>query len=137
MVALTAWYDPDEDEPITVNSRDDLEALLDRAIADSTDAAVPPLIQLSRRDPEGWAILQVGLNDQRGIITHTDGSGGAISSNGDSDGQNVNYDYMGHLRDVPANAEIPIQLVRKAAHEYLDSAGKRPACVNWQEVPAR
>jgi hypothetical protein len=39
---------------------------------------------------------------------------------------------MGHVREVPANAEIPLADVRKAVHEFMNANGARPTCVEWQ-----
>ncbi|WP_052685130.1 Imm1 family immunity protein [Lentzea aerocolonigenes] len=135
MVALRAWYDPDaDDEPIIVTSTDDADALLDKLIADSTSMQVPPLMQLSRRDSGGWAVLHVGVNADRGILTHTSAAGSSVTRNSpDPNGDPLVYDYMGHLREVPANAEIPLPDLRKALHDFVSTDGERPDCVDWQQ----
>jgi hypothetical protein len=39
---------------------------------------------------------------------------------------------MGHVREVPANAEISLVDVRKAVHWFVAADGARPTCVEWQ-----
>jgi hypothetical protein len=63
VVALRAWYDPDnDDEPVIVGTIDDADALLERLSADRPGMRVPPLMQLTRRDPDGWGVLHVGVD---------------------------------------------------------------------------
>ena len=133
-MALRAWYDPDnDDEPIIVGTTHAADALLDRLSADRPAMRLPPLMQLSRRGPDGWAVLHVGVNTDGGIVTHTDATGSFVTTNGTApaNGPFV-YDYMGHVREVPGNAEIPLADVRKAVHEFVTTNGARPACVQWQ-----
>ena len=135
-MALRAWYDPDnDDEPIIVGTTDDLDAFLDRLVADGASVEVPPLMQLSRRDSEGWAVLHIGVNGDRGVLTHTDATGSYTTTNGAEPGASITYDYMCHIREVPDNAEIPLPDVRKAAHEFVTTNGARPTCVSWQLEP--
>lgn len=130
MVALNAWYG---DELITLRGADDLDTLLDRVASDQAGRPSPPLLQISRRERGSWAILHVGLNSDRGVVGHTDKSGAVISSDGtDSAGEPLTYDHMGLPHEVPANAEIPSDEVRRAARDFLLSDGARPSGVRWQ-----
>lgn len=133
-MALRAWYDPDnDDEPLIVSTTGDADAFLDRLTADQVSVQVPPLMQLSRRDADGWAVLHIGINADRGILTHTDATGSYITTNGaEPAGDPLIYDYMGHVREVPSNAEIPLADVRKAVHEFVTTNGARPTGVEWQ-----
>ncbi|MEV6242259.1 Imm1 family immunity protein [Lentzea sp. NPDC051838] len=134
MVALRAWYDPDDDdEPIIVAGTDDADALLERLATDRAAMRVPPLMQLSRRDPDGWAVLHVGINTDRGVLTHTASTGSFVTANVSTiGGPPLTYDYMGHLRELPANSEIPLADLRKAVHDFVLSNGERPESVGWQ-----
>ncbi|WP_344870768.1 Imm1 family immunity protein [Allokutzneria multivorans] len=133
-MVLRAWYDPDDDnEPIIVGSAQDLDALLDRLAVDGALVDVPPLMQLSRRDAEGWAVLHIGVNGDRGVLTHTDGTGSYVTTDRtDATATTITYDYMGHLREVPGNAEIPLPEVREAAREFVSTNGARPTRVHWR-----
>lgn len=134
MVALAAWYDSDDDEPITISATDELDALLDRMTADAMNWVVPPLVEVSRHDANGWAIAYIGVNARMdlGVITHSDATGSVISFNGISTAEPVNYDYMGHLREIPGTAEVSLTDIRKAAHEFVATNGARPTHVRWQ-----
>jgi hypothetical protein len=133
VVALRAWYDPDnDDEPITVGAIAEADVFLDRLRTDRASMQVPPLMQLSRRDAEGWAVLHIGVNADRGLLTHTDATGSFVTTNGSAAEQPLTYDYMGHVREVPGNAEIPMAEVRRAVHEFVTTNGARPTSVEWQ-----
>lgn len=133
-MALEAWYDIDDDEPISIRTAEDLDILLDRMASDGAGYAVPPLAELSRHDADGWAVAYVGVNVKigRGILTHSDPTGSVMSFNGSSTADSVTYDYMGHVREVPGNTEIPLADLRKAVHEFVTTNGARPTCVEWQ-----
>jgi hypothetical protein len=111
----------------------DVDALLDRLTDDSALGEVPPLMQLSRRDPDGWAVLHIGIHTDRGILTHTNAAGSFVTTDGTNrTNGTITYDYMGHLREAPANAEIPLTHLREAVHEFVLTNGHRPASVHWQ-----
>lgn len=132
-MALRAWYDPDnDDEPIIVGTTADVDTFLDRLQADRAAMQVPPLMQLSRRDAEGWAVLHIGVNTDRGVLAHTDATGSFVTTNGTATDQPLTYDYMGHVREVPGNAEVPLDDVRRAVHEFVITNGARPTSVEWQ-----
>lgn len=44
----------------------------------------------------------------------------------------VFYLYMGNDTDFPHDSEVPIELLRQAAKEFLQRSGERPTCVSWQ-----
>lgn len=132
-MALEAWYDPDDD-PISIRTTADADALLDRMAADGAGFEVPPLAELSRHDEDGWAVSYIGVNVKsgRGIMTYSDPNGSATTSNGSHTGDTVTYDYMAHTRELPASAEIPLDDVRKAVREFVTIDNTRPTCVEWQ-----
>jgi hypothetical protein len=135
MVAMKAWYDPDDDEPLVINTAIDADALIDRVLAECADHFVPPLIQLSRRDADGWAVLEVGLSGERGLVAHTDNTGAVISHGSDrDDGKTIAYDYMGNVRELPQSAEISLASVRRAVHVFVDTNGARPTGIQWRAV---
>jgi hypothetical protein len=134
VVALEAWYDIDDEEPITVRTVDDVDTLFDRMVADAADFDVPPLSELSRHDADGWVVAYVGVNPKhdRGIVTHSDATGSVISFSGLGSAGSVTYDYMGSLRELPASAEIPLDEVRQAMREFVTTNGTRPISVSWR-----
>ncbi|WP_168200465.1 Imm1 family immunity protein [Allokutzneria sp. NRRL B-24872] len=136
-MALEAWYGIEDDEPTVIEDGADLDALLDRMIVDGQGFDVPPLAELSHQGQGGWLVSYVGLDPRRGtgFMTYSDPSGSVTSFNGGADTKAVEYDYMGHQRQLPANAELPLADIRKAVHELVVTGG-RPSCVSWQEDAA-
>lgn len=133
-MALEAWYDIDDDEPISISTTEDMDSLLYRMASDGMSHAVPPLAEVSRHDVDGWVVAYVGISARtgRGLITHSDATDSVISFNSSGIVDVVRYDYMGHLRELPASAEIPLADVRNAVHEFVAANGARPTCVSWQ-----
>ncbi|GAA3985622.1 Imm1 family immunity protein [Allokutzneria multivorans] len=136
MVALEASYAISNRGPQIINSPEELDDLLNRMVTDGRqDGQVPPLVELFCDTKDGWALAYIGVNVKRGtgFMTHSNPAGSVTSFNGTNDRSAVEYSYMGHLREIPANAEAPLDDVRKAAHEFFTSAGARPTCLTWQE----
>lgn len=130
---IAAWYEGTDEEPMTLATVEDVDRLLDRVKADGDDPTfmVPPMAQLAPVEEGMWSILQVGVNGDRGFVVHTDRSGSVITWNGASGEDEVIYDYMGHVREVPASAEVPLTDVRAAAREFLIGNGARPQGITW------
>lgn len=92
------------------------------------------MAEQSRRDDDGWAILQLGVHGDRGFVAHADPSGGVVTWDGNPAGARLAYDYMTHEREIQDNVEVPLPVVRQAARDFLRSGGMRPDGVTWQEV---
>ncbi|GAA3752190.1 hypothetical protein GCM10022225_40720 [Plantactinospora mayteni] len=45
------------------------------------------------------------------------------------------YYHAGSERDFPHDSEIPLDLIRQTAQEFLVAGGKRPTCVCGQRMP--
>ncbi|GAA4003330.1 hypothetical protein GCM10022247_25260 [Allokutzneria multivorans] len=131
---MEAWYGIEDDEPTVIENGADLDALLDRMVVDGQGFDVPPLAELSHQGPGGWLVSYVGIDPRRGkgFMTYADPAGSVASFNGCADIKAVDYDYMGHRRQIPASAELLLGDVRKAVHELVATGG-RPGCVAWQE----
>jgi hypothetical protein len=136
VAALMAYYETAED-PIPVDSVADLDALVDRMASEyaAQDGPVPPVAELFRPDPwaEGWVVIRLGIAENRGFLAHADAAGSFITtSGGDLDGDPVVYDYQGHVREFPSDAEIPLADVIKAAHDLVVTDGQRSTAVMWR-----
>jgi hypothetical protein len=134
VVALRAFYDLDE-EPITLGSTDDADALLERMAADFAvrEGPVPPMVELSRRDRDRWVVVRVGVNRDRGFLAHSDPGGSFITTNGgDPDAAPLVYDHMAHAREFPADAEVSLEEVRKAVRDLIATDGERSTAVPWR-----
>ena len=47
--------------------------------------------------------------------------------------EDVVYYYTGSDREFPADSELPIEVLRQAVKEFLDSGGERPNSPTWQD----
>ncbi len=134
-MALNAWYDVDDDnEPIAVATTVDADAFLERMAADhaARPGPVPPLMQLEREGAD-WAVLEIGINGDHGLLTHADDLGTFITTNGGArDGDPLIYDYMGHVREFPTDVEVPLERLRAAVHEFITTS-RRPTSVDWRQ----
>ena len=119
-----------ESEPTTVATTAELDAVLDRLAAEASLDA-PPLIALDM--PDQQRSMLVGLRGPVGVLNFVDFSTGRGSaSKADTNGaQTPPYFYCGEWTAVPADAELPIEVVRQAARDFLDT-GERPNSVTWQ-----
>lgn len=137
MVSIEAWYLGGDDEPLTIKTVADVEALANRVRAESSEHTVPALIQFEARTESGWAILQAGFRGMVGLLAYTDPKGSYMTRRDDvSPTYTVNYDYMGHLREVAADAEVEDHLVLDGIKEFVYNGGQKPT-VTATKVEAR
>ncbi|MFD0034090.1 Imm1 family immunity protein [Streptomyces sp. NPDC127172] len=124
------------DAPVELRSPEDVDKLIDELLASDCSENMAVLHSMERPLlPSGFPDheLMVGANGdlQVGVLSFMDD--GNFVSLGPVDGRGeVSYCTIGHMTEFPERSEIPISLVRQAVKEFLSSAGKRPACVEWQ-----
>ncbi|MBB5956410.1 hypothetical protein FHS29_002996 [Saccharothrix tamanrassetensis] len=125
------------DTPVTVSTVDEVDALIDRVRAESPPAA-PILMDVHLSgDPYAQGI-DVGIAVDHGVIRYSgrEWPRGVVSAgDGPMGGETRSYFYMGHGREFPSNSEVPIDIVRQAVKEFMESNGARPTCVRWQDAP--
>ncbi|WP_370948103.1 Imm1 family immunity protein [Amycolatopsis sp. cg5] len=131
MVAVTAYFTREAE---TLNNPADADALLTRMEAAQGSGELPRMAELGLTSSTPWGVLEVGINGERGFVTHISPSGSVISSNGTDSPEMVEYDHQEHVRDVPASAEIPVGQVREAVRQFVESGGSRPDNIAWTEV---
>ena len=131
---IEAWYDEDKSEPVIIESAADLARVLDTVAAEPG----PTLVNLHIDGEYPW--LEVGIDGGRGTLRYVGDVSpeGAFSRNTDApfplpDAGEVTYYYMRNERPYPDDAEIPAEVVRAAAREFLESGGLRPSCIAWTE----
>jgi hypothetical protein len=126
-----------DDNPVVLSTVDEVDALIDRVRAESPQAA--PILMDVHMSGEPYAQgLDVGIADDHGVIRYSgrEWPRGVVSTgDGPADGEAHPYFYMGHWREFPANAEIPLEVIRQAVKEFMESDGARPTCVRWQPAP--
>lgn len=139
---VEAYYrhEHDDDVPI-MRTPGDMDALVDALLAEPMENRTAALYHMDR------PLNQAGVPDHEfHIAVMPGGTTGAVRYMGRADGEwgtwfargdsgktgTVLFYYMGHDREFPADAEIPLDLVRVAAREFLTSTGQRPTSVTWQ-----
>jgi hypothetical protein len=142
VVDLEAWYDGDQDDAVTVRTPAELDAVLDTVAA--WDGRI--IVHLKPARPVDLNMrrttLDVGVHGNTGkgalVYTSPDGlwfSKAESDQHANPDGR-VLYYYMNSDTEYPVDSEIPLDVVRRAAHEYLTVVAQRPTALTWQTPPA-
>ncbi|WP_041837036.1 Imm1 family immunity protein [Actinosynnema mirum] len=136
MVELEAWYGDDQDDAVPVRTAAELDAVLDEVAAMRGRVIVhlkvarPPSLDVRRM------ILNVGLNGDAGLgsLFYRSPSGAWYSQGAAADPSvsELLYYYMNSDTEYPLDCEIPIDAVRRAAHEYRSAVDTRPSAPGWQ-----
>jgi hypothetical protein len=132
MTPLVAWYTADQEGDIPIESAADLDAVLDQA-ATLVTPGWPVLITLSTPGDLSSPVLYVGLHGEVGALLHVSVEfGQEFSRNNDvsPEDEPLLYMYQTSDNEFPPNSEIPIELVRRAAHHFLRTHEKLPD-VTW------
>lgn len=129
-----------EVEPRLLRTPDDIDTFLNDLLNagwENASATVYALEENSDIAPEHELVVGVRQATSVGVVRYSgeqDGRGGEWFSRGEQvNPRGVVYAYFGTGHDFPADAEVPLCLVRQALGELLDNKGKRPTCVVWQE----
>jgi hypothetical protein len=131
--------------PTLLTTADDVDALVDAVIAEPFKNSVitlyseaRPLLASGVRDHE----LRVGIDAEAGV--------GGIRYAGDdgtwrgvwyipgkpSERDETFYYYQGHDESWPQDSEVPINDVRQAIKEFVETDGSRPSSPVWNTWPA-
>lgn len=132
MVEVEVWYDQTPandfhpgDPTIRVRAPEELDALIDRVLGETRGHRCPASVQMKIFGNERDPVLEVGLGQDRGYIHYLADDAGRTVGDGDPDAY-VEYVYMGNLGEVPADSEVPLDVVRRGLHEFL-ATGARPS----------
>ncbi|MFB9905614.1 Imm1 family immunity protein [Allokutzneria oryzae] len=135
MAALDVYYARGHgDNPITVSTPDEVDALIDRVRAESPETA-PILMEVHISGDPYTQGLDVGINGDRGVLRYSgrDWPEGVYSTgDGLAEGKPLAYFYMDTCTEFPPNAEVPVDTVRQAVRDFLATDGDRPSGIVWQ-----
>jgi hypothetical protein len=132
-VTVHVYYD--REDPVTVSTADELDAVLNR-IADALQYQRDPVMaEITSADEQ--RVLQVGLGYPTFSVLQwydlNDGTPGALVSEGTTDAAGFDgYNYGGTWTAFTADAAVPIEMARTAAQEFLGT-NMRPSCISWRE----
>jgi hypothetical protein len=136
-----AYYEHGHGEaPVIVRTDADVDALVDALLAQPPSNSVATLYIIERpHNTAGFPDHELGIGVYAvggvGGVWYYNPGGNWYTLGAHSDRDEVYYFYMGNDRSFPIDSEIPIDLIRQTAKEFLASGGERPACVRWQPFP--
>lgn len=135
--AETYYLHEHGDHPLVVRTDDDIDALIDALMAESFDHSLANLYIVERPlntagVPDHEFGVAVDAEREVGGLWYLGAGGSWYSLGARSDRDEVYYCYMGNDTGFPLDSEIPLNLIRQAAKEFLDTGGERPTCVSWQ-----
>jgi hypothetical protein len=124
------------DQPIAeLRTREDIASFVKNLLAagwEHTAASVYAVADGSSTPPDHEML--VGVNGDTGVGAVRYAGNGDWYSHGDrTNPDGVIFAYFGTGHEFPADAEVPLDLVREAMWELMTMGGRRPSCVAWQE----
>lgn len=127
MATLKAIFDRETgSNPVLIRTQEELRALVERVRAFAVEQRCPAVVEVSDADdPWDHAILEVGIGDGRGFVREnwtpmrvTRGDTGATKT--------LVYDDQGTGVDVPADQEVPLDVVHRVLAAYLTHGAHIP-----------
>lgn len=143
MGALEVYYLSEHaDRPLTVATPDQVDDLISTMNAASPPGA-PVLAEIHLAGDPYTQGLEVGVGADRGVLRYTGrqwrhGVTSTAETPDPGPGAETRpcaYFYLGHWREFPLNAEIPLPQITQAVKEFLDTNGQRPTNIRWQTEP--
>jgi hypothetical protein len=126
VVTLEFWYDQEpendysEGDPvILVSTADELDALIQRMQADGKDQPIPPMAECSVSGDPSRGVFYLGVGPEKGFVAFVSPQAAQILADPSLTGE-VTYDYMAHVREIPAQYEVPMDQVRAATLAFLE-----------------
>jgi hypothetical protein len=141
VVALTASFDVDSDESTTVETAAELDAVLDTVAGWEGRIIVHLRIARPAEPAMRRFALYVGVfgDAAQGALIYSSPSGLSFSKATPgpewSTADPILYYYMNSDTEYPVDSEIPLDVVRRAAHEFMATGGQRPSGPAWQSPP--
>lgn len=142
MTPLVAYWESGQGEGVPVTTAAELDAILDRAAALARpDWAV--LVVIGTPDDLSQPVLSVGVRGSVGaLVLASVDAGQEFSRNNVAsfDGEPLIYMRLTTAEEFPPNSELPIEIVRRAAHHFVVTREKLPeiewAPWEWEGQPA-
>lgn len=139
MVTVKAYYrDEHGDNPVRIDTTDDLDALVDALLAEPYENSVAALYVNGRRNdagvPDHELLVAVNHEDKVGGLRFMGDGGTYFSAGQPSRHDEVVYYYMGSDREFPHASEISIEALREAVKTFLTNGGHRPTGVDWTDA---
>ncbi|MGI5503742.1 Imm1 family immunity protein [Lentzea sp. CA-135723] len=126
-----------DQEPRHLRSREDVDAFVEEllALGPAYNAATAYVVEEGSDDLPDHELL-IGANATTGFgSARYSGEAGTWYVQGEhTKPGNVSFAYFGTEHEFPADAEVPLDLVREVLWGLLENRGGRPAGQNWVET---
>ncbi|PSL55184.1 immunity protein Imm1 of predicted polymorphic toxin system [Saccharothrix carnea] len=127
------------DQAVTeLRTRDDVDRFVDELLAAGPDHTAATAYAI---DPdEGREFpnheLTIGASAQTGLgaVRYSGEEGAYYLKGAQANPDGVTFAYFGTAHEFPADAEVPLSLVRQALWGLLTSCGERPSGLSWTET---
>lgn len=136
-MALEIWYDQrpandfgEGDPAIVVETPEQMEAFIERVRTETTEATVPPMVEISVRDDPMQGALYAGIGQEVGWVQFLLPEPVHTVCDANSAGT-VTYDYMRHPHKVAANIEIGTDEVCRILSHFAHT-GRRLESAKWE-----
>jgi hypothetical protein len=135
VIALEWWYSNSQQEGHVTRTSAEVDAMLD-TLAGIAREDWPALAEVTRAEVTDFdaPALHVGLHVGRGVLLYTgpdDENGSFSRGDGPADGEPILYMQGTSADEFPPDSEIPVEIVRRAVHEFAETY-RRPSDVPWQ-----
>lgn len=137
-MSIRFYYQPGHrDEPVVAATPEEANAIIDDLLTQPYDLSMADLYLSENPAAEPGPALSVGVDPERGVggLAFQTPDGRWFSKGQTSKYDEVVYCYYGNEREFPHDSEIPLDHIRAAVAEFLESGGQRPASVEWQAAP--
>lgn len=126
-------------KPVEIVTPEDVDRMIDdlAAIPYGISAALAQVFSTERERLEGGHFdheLIVGVDGSTGlgVLAFMDENGNFATVGAPETREEPIYTLMHHRRELPEHCEIPVDLVRTAVKEFINTGGQRPTCVEWK-----
>jgi hypothetical protein len=137
---VQAQYRPQHgDDPEILATPEDVDVLVDRLLGEDFDHTIAALYLVERPllpagVPDHEMYLAVDPQLKVGALMFMDETGNWASLGSTEGRTEIHYALMGNDTQFPPYSDIPLDEVRRAGKEFLETGGRRPSCVSWQEI---
>ncbi len=129
-----------DQEPKHLRTREDIDAFVDEltTLGPAYTAATAYAVEEDAVEAGGDALpdheLLVGTRAGLGAVRYSGADGTWYVKGGRVNPEGVAFAYFGTAHEFPADAEVPLDLVREALWGLLASRGGRPGGLAWAET---
>ncbi|MFD1150483.1 Imm1 family immunity protein [Saccharothrix hoggarensis] len=126
-----------DQEPRRLRTREDVDAFVDEllTLGPAYRAATAYAVREDSDElPDHELLVGVSAETGLGAVRYSGEDGTWYVPGGHANAQGVTFAYFGTAHEFPADAEVPLDLVREALWGLLAGRGDRPSGLSWAET---